>query len=119
MGPLNHSTRNPNLSVLRWVLSGKLLEPPGAFWGFLGSPGKLLGTFWGLLGLLLGSSWVFLGGFWGPSWDLLLPVYVSSVAEVGSSPAYPGRENADCHSLPRGVPYVVTLPMLWEGEWEW
>jgi hypothetical protein len=48
MGSLSHPMRNPNLSVHRWVLSGKLLEPPGAFWGFLGSPEEPCGVFWGL-----------------------------------------------------------------------
>jgi hypothetical protein len=50
MDSLSHPMRNPNLPVLPWVLSGKLLEPLGAFWGFLGSLGKLLGALWSLLG---------------------------------------------------------------------
>ena len=64
MGSLSHPSRNPNLSLLRWVLSGQLLEPPGAFWGILGSvgnlffplesPGIFLGRSWGLLGVVLG-----------------------------------------------------------------
>jgi predicted permease len=61
MASLSHRMRNPNILVLRLVLSGRLLEPPRAFLGFLGSPGKLLGALWSLLGLLLGASWVFLG----------------------------------------------------------
>jgi hypothetical protein len=65
MGSVNHSTRNPHLSVLRKVLSGKLLEPPGAFWGLLGSPGKLLGAPSESPGIFLGLSWGLLGAVLG------------------------------------------------------
>jgi hypothetical protein len=90
MGSLNHPMRNPNFRVRRRVLSGKLLEPLGAFWGFLVSLGKPLGAQWSLLG----SSEVFVGAVWGFSWDLLPPVHVVSVAQVGSTPAHPGRDGA-------------------------
>jgi hypothetical protein len=76
MAFLNHSTRNPIFSVLRWVLSWKLLEPPGAFWSLLGSPGKLLGAPSESPGIFLGLSWGRLGVVLGsPSpfmWLLLL-----------------------------------------------
>ena len=102
--------RNPNLSVLRWVLSGKLLEHPEAFRGLLGSPGKLLGAISESPGIFLGLSWGLLG--------TAFALHVAPVAQMGSNPIHPGREGAECVSLLPGGPCVVIVPMWWEGGWE-
>jgi hypothetical protein len=114
MGSLSHPTRNPNLSVLRWVFSGKLLEPPGAFWGLLGSPAKLLGA-------LSESPGIFLKSFLGPSGgcpEISFALHVASVAQMVSNPIHPGKEGAECFSMHHGVPCVVIVPMWREGGWE-
>jgi hypothetical protein len=65
MASQSHPKRNPNLSVHRLVLPGKLPDPPGAFWGLLRSPGKLLGASLGFSWDRPGSSWSLLEAFLG------------------------------------------------------